>query len=370
MLCATAQLDRAPQELYGTSTASCAWAPGAADALNLNNRGEQPQEVTMQHSMTTNALSRATWRVVCAFIVALLAALILTQKAEADSLRVSCSIYATNGFDPIGHAHHQHRQFGNTSLTNESTGNSLYLNKDTSCEDGGEWWTNAGWFPEERNELVPNAIVYYRGPEADDSRIVNIPRGMELIGKNDPNVSGAEVLYSCGSSPGDTQPTQATPPYNCKQNWSTQVRFPRCWDGIGIEHTDVVYGPTRQTCPSTHPYKLPEINYTIRHPNKDGVVPNPLQVSGDNGAWLPYTSMHADYFFAAQDEFSKALDLNGDGRIQDNAGTASYAGGYSESSLMDLCIRKAPESLEFNNARCRAGGLLASHQRAINNYYN
>ena len=324
----------------------------------------------MQHSIMTNAVSRAPWRVVFAFIVALVAALMLTQKAEADSLRVSCDIYATNEFDPIGHAHHQHRQFGNTSLTNASTGGSLYANKDTSCENEGDWWTNAGWFPEERNELVPNAIVYYRGPDDNDSQIVNIARGMELIGKNADYASGAEVLYSCGASPGDTAPTQATPPYGCRQNWSTQIRFPRCWDGIGIENTDVVYGPTRKTCPSTHPYKLPEINYLIRHPNKDGVVPNPLQVSGDDGAWLPYTSMHADYFFAAQDEFSSAVDLNGDGRIQDNAGTASYDGGYSESSLMNLCIRLAPDSLEFNNVRCRAGGLLASHQTAINNYYN
>jgi hypothetical protein len=324
----------------------------------------------MQHSITTSAVFRAMWRMACAFIVVLLAALMLTQKAEADSIRVSCNIYAINEFDPIGHAHHQHRQFGNTSLTNESTGDSLYANKDTSCKAGGEWWTNAGWFPEEGNEFVPNAIVYYRGPEADDSQIVEIPRGMELIGKNDLNVSDAEVLYNCGASPGDTSPTQATPPYSCTQNWSTQVRFPRCWDGIGIEHTDVVYGANRQSCPSTHPYKLPEINYLIRHPNEGGVVPNPLRVSGDDGAWLPYTSMHADYFFAAQDEFSMAVDLNGDGRIEDNAGTASYDGGYSESSLMDLCIRKAPESLEFNNERCRAGGLLGWHKRAINNYYN
>ena len=324
----------------------------------------------MQHSITADVVSRALWRVVCAFIVALLAVLMPTQKAEADSIRVSCNIYATNQYDPIGQAHHQHRQFGNTSLTNASTGDSLYANKDTSCENGGEWWTNAGWFPEERNEAVPNAIVYYRGPEDNDSQIVDIPRGMKLIGKNVDYASGPEVLYNCGASPGDTAPFQATPPYSCKQNWATQVRFPRCWDGIGVETTDVAYGPTRNTCPSTHPYKLPEIHYLIRHPNKDGVVPNPLQVSGDDGAWLPYTSMHADYFFAAQDEFSRAVDLNGDGRIQDNAGTAAYNGGYSESSLMDLCIRKAPESLEFNNVRCRAGGLLASQQRAINSYYN
>ena len=363
----------------------------------------------MQHPITTNAFSLAVWRVVCAIIVALLAGLMLTQKgeaaqqikassvimsrsawritcafvigllamaalcaprAEADSIRVSCSIYATNEFDPVGHAHHQHNQFGNTSLTNESTGNSLYANKTTSCEQGGKWWTNAGWFPVERGESVSTALVYYRGPEADDSKIIDIPMGMQFIGKNIPSRSGLEVYYDCGSTPGNTNLPQATPPYGCRANWATHVLFPRCYDGSGVLTSDhVIYGPTKQTCPSTHPFKFPQITYVIPHPNADGIVPNPLLISGDDGAWLPYTSMHADYFFAAQDEFSRALDLNGDGRIQDNAGTASYAGGYSESSLMDLCIRKAPESLEFNNARCRAGGLLPSHVQAINNYY-
>lgn len=324
----------------------------------------------MQHSTTTNRVSCTMWRLACAFIVALLAALVFTQKAEATSIRVSCNIYATNQFDPIGGASHQHRQFGNTSLNNDSTGKSLYEHKDTSCAgDDGAWWTNGGWFPVERDENVPNTIVYYRDP-GDHSTLTEIPRGMELIGKNDLNTSRLEVAYSCGSSPGDTSPHQEAPPYDCTINWATHVTFPRCWDGIGLEHTDMKYGPNRANCPSTHPYMFPEINYLIRHPNGDGVVPNPLMVSGDNGTWHPYTSMHADYFFAAQDEFYNAVDLNGDGRIQDNAGTSSYNGGYSESSLMNLCILKAPKALEFNNERCRTGGLLAHHVKAINNYYN
>lgn len=330
----------------------------------------------MQHSNTTSAVSHAIWRVACVFIVALLATLMLTlDKAEADSIRVACSIYATNQFDPIGHASHLHRQAGNTSLNNGSTGDSLYANKNTSCEAGGKWWTNAGWAPVEGNanyyEPVSMFDVYYRGPEANDSTIKDIPRGLQLIARNTSGNTVNEVMYNCGAGPGNTTPVQATPPYSCTKNWATHIFFPRCYDGSGIltaEHT--IYGPNRKSCPSTHPYRIPEISYIIGHPNGDGKIPNPLRVSGDNGAWLPYTSMHADYFFAAQDEFTKAVDLNGDGRIQDNAGTAAYEGGYSESSLLDLCLRKAPESLEFPSARCRVGGLLSRHQTAINNYYN
>jgi hypothetical protein len=315
----------------------------------------------MQHSITTNAVSHTMWRVVCAFIVALLAGLMLTQKAEASSIRVSCNVYAENRYDPIAFAEHLHRQIGNTSLTNQSTAESLYANKQTSCPDA-PWWTNAGWFPVERYEPVPNAIIYYRAP-GDQSRVVDIPNGMQLLGRNDPSRFGAEVLYSCGSSPGDAQPTQATPPYKCKENWATLIRFPRCWDGIGIEETDTVYGPTRQTCPPTHPYMLPEVNYLIRHPNYDGQVPNPLTVSAGVDTWEDYTHMHADYFFAAQEEFHKDVDLDGDGTIEHTDG------GYSERNLMDLCLRDAPDALEFNNARCRAGGLLSWHLAGIRNYY-
>lgn len=297
-------------------------------------------------------------------------------KAEADSIRVACSVYATNQYDPIGHANHLHRQSGNTSLNNESTYESLYAHKDTSCQEGGKWYTNALWAPVEADpddlyfETVRMFDVYYRGPEQDDSKIVNIPNGMEMIARNTPNNTIDEVKYNCDAGPGNTTPVQSTPPYNCTDNWATHVVFPRCWDGIGVESTDVTYGPTRQRCPSTHPYVLPEISFVITHPNEDGRVPNPLVVSGDNGMWHPYTSMHADYFFAAQDEFQQAVDLNGDGRIQDNAGNANYKGGYSESSLLDLCIRKAPEELEFAAERCRAAGLLPAHKTAINNYYN
>ena len=74
-------------------------------------------------------------------------------------------------------------------------------------------------------------------------------------------------------------------------------------------------------------------------------------------------SGHADYFFAAQDEFQKDVDLDGDGGIEHTDG------GYSEKALLDLCIREAPDALAYNDDRCRTSGLLAAHVRAINNYY-
>lgn len=287
-----------------------------------------------------------------------MAMMVLPDDAQAASNRIPCDIYATNRVDPIASTLHLHRQFGNTSTSNTSTGDSLYANKDTSCD--ASWWTNAGWFPVERYEPVAGTIVYYRAP-GDASEVVDIPRGMELIAH--------KVAYSCGSSPGDAQPTQDTPPYGCTQNWSTQIQFPRCWNGVGNDSTDVVYGPNRQDCPADHPYKLMEVNFLVRHLNTDGKVPNPLQVSMGVDQWGSYKDMHADYIFAAQDEFLEDVDLNGNGKL-DNVDPATYDGTYSEMNLLDLCLRKAPPTLEFNNSRCRVGGLLPAQQKALTAYYN
>lgn len=286
-------------------------------------------------------------------LVVLLAAL-AARSAEAQSIRASCNIYATNQVDPIAFAQHLHRQFGNTSTTNESTGESLYASKATSCTKA-PWLTNAAWVPVERYESVPNVIVYYRAP-GDQTKVVDMPRGLQLLGN--------KTLYNCGASPGDTSPTQSTPPYSCQGNWATQVRFPACWNGWGLEETATIYGATRSTCPATHPVRIPEVNFLVRHPNTDSKVPNPLQVSAGVDKWEDYTHTHADYFYAPQDEFTRDVDLDGDRQIEHTDG------GYSEKNLMDLCLRDAPDALEFANARCRADGLLSWHVKAINNYYN
>ena len=105
----------------------------------------------------------------------------------------------------------------------------------------------------------------------------------------------------------------------------------------------------------------------MTHPNTDGVVPRPLRVSCGLDTWCNYPSMHGDYFFAAQDEFQNDVDLDGDTKLEGVNGT--YDGGYSEESLLNLCIRDAPDALEFPDDRCRAGGLLDWHKKAIRNYY-
>jgi hypothetical protein len=76
--------------------------------------------------------------------VLLLIVLLFAAPADAEPrIKVSgCVIYATNYVDPIAFTDHLHHHFGNTSTTNQSTGDSLFDNKSTSCNE--DWFTSAG----------------------------------------------------------------------------------------------------------------------------------------------------------------------------------------------------------------------------------
>jgi hypothetical protein len=253
--------------------------------------------------------------------VGLAAVLLGPLAARADAqpqIKVNCEVYATNYVDPIAFADHLHHQIGNTSTTNSSTGNSLLNNRSTSCNES--WLTSAGWFPMERYESVKGVNVYYRAP-GDQTKIKAIPTGLQLLAtKQSAMVSGAK--YNCNKGP-----FQDTPPYGCRTTWSTSINFPDCLNTsrLADEATNAVYSRTG-VCPSTHPYRIPRINYLVMHQNADGVVPNPLQVSAGVNAWADYSFMHADYFAANQPVFNN--------------------------ELLNLCLRNAPDSVTFASPRC------------------
>jgi len=245
--------------------------------------------------------------------VPLAAVLMGTLAGRADAqprIKVNCEVYATNYVDPIAHTDHLHHQIGNTSTTNSSTGNSLFNNRSTSCNEG--WFTSAGWFPVERNESVKGVNVYYRAP-GDQRTIKAIPTGLQLL--------ATDQEYNCGTD----GTFQETPPYGCRQIWQTRVIFPDCinTNRLADEATNAV-NSRNGVCPSTHPYRIPKINYLVMH--YDGGVPNPLQVSAGTNTWEAYTFMHADYFAANQPVFNN--------------------------ELLELCLRDAPDRVTVADSRC------------------
>ena len=259
------------------------------------------------------------WRVGAVLLLVLLLAVLLAARADAQpQIKVHCEVYATNRVDPIALSTHLHHQIGNTSTTNTSTGESLFNNLSTSCNES--WLTSAGWFPVERYESVTGVNVYYRAP-GDQRTIKPIPKGLQLLAtKQGALVSGTK--YNCNKGP-----FQVTPPYGCRTSWSTSINFPDCINAsrLADESTNAVYSRTG-VCPSTHPYRIPRINYLVMHDNADGVVPNPLRVSAGVNTWADYTFMHADYLAANQPVFNN--------------------------ELLGLCLRNAPDWVTFASPRC------------------
>jgi hypothetical protein len=272
--------------------------------------------VALGMAATTTDVRARFWRIIGgALLPVLLLAVLFAAPADAEPrIKVSgCEVYDTNYVDPIAFTDHLHRHFGNTSTTNRSTGESLFDNKRTSCNE--DWFTSAGWFPVERGEPVLAVAVYYRAP-GDQTEVRDIPKGLQLL--------ATDQEYSCnGGSFRDT------PPYGCAREWQTRVIFPDCWDKRSLQEGHTVYSTPGGECPSTHPYRIPRINYLIRHPNTDGVVSNPLRVSAGADAWEHWRFMHGDYFAANQAVFNR--------------------------TLLDLCLRDAPDSVTVADPRCGEG---------------
>ena len=230
----------------------------------------------------------------------LLAVLLLfAAPAEAEPrIKVSgCNVYATNRVDPIAFSRHLHHHIGNTTTTNNSTGNSLVAADRTSCKSS--WFTSAGWFPVARGVplLSKNQVaVYYRAP-GDQQQVRAIPTGLGIVA-HDVAVSGG----------GDT---------------TVRVTFPDCWDRGRLSPANMVMSRTGQ-CPSTHPYRIPRINYLIRY---DGTVTSQTMVSSGVDSWAPFGSaMHADYLAANQPVFNN--------------------------QLIELCLRNAPDRVTSAHPDC------------------
>jgi hypothetical protein len=291
--------------------------PILAPAATVCPKAAQAQEHVFS-GMTTNRLARL-WRIGGALLLAVPLAVVLLGllAARADAqprIKVHCEVYATNYVDPIAFSDHLHHQIGNTSTTNNSTAESLLNNRSTSCDM--EWFTTAGWFPVERDESVSGVNVYYRAP-GDQTQIADVPKGLQLLGTRE--------QYVCNGD-GTGAGLQSTPVYGCNQRWGTRVTFPWCWNGFSLEESATVYGPSNSKCPASNPIRLPHIEYLVMHLNKDGVVPNPLQVSAGTDEWQDYTFMHADYFSANQPVFNN--------------------------ELLDLCLRNAPDRVTVASPEC------------------
>jgi hypothetical protein len=249
------------------------------------------ESATLAGTLLNGREMRKFWLMGSALLLTvLLAVLLAARPAEAEPrIKVSgCNVYATNRVDPIAGSQHLHNQFGNTTTTNTSTGQSLQKANTTSCK--APWFTSAGWFPvAQKVPLVSKnqVAVYYRAP-GDRTKVRDIPTGLGIISN--------EVHLNSGGS-------------------TVTVTFPDCWDGDTNDlNYDVNKRPANMVksrngvCPSTHPYRIPRVFYLIRY---NGMVTSQTLVSMGVDSWAPFgINMHADYLAANQQPvFNDLIEL-------------------------------------------------------------
>ncbi len=249
-----------------------------------------------------------------ALLIALVVSSISAQRADAASrIRAGqCDVYATNLVDPIAFSSHLHAQIMNTSTSNTSTGESLKTAASTSCQAEDNWATSGGWYPQtqELSKRSDKATVYYRDP--GNLRVEPIPTGLKMLTKT--KVFKGDLMT---------------------------VRFPNCVavDGIGrpvldsSDHMSHLRDAGMNACPSSHPYRIPQVSYLIHW---GGSVKSSTPISIGSGQWGPAgTNMHADYFAAVQDEFNFATE---EGK-----------------ALIDLCLNDVPLNVDMASSRCGVG---------------
>ncbi|MDQ3591169.1 MAG: DUF1996 domain-containing protein, partial [Actinomycetota bacterium] len=239
-------------------------------------------------------------------------------------IKANCDVHAINRVDPIAFTPHLHNQIGNTTTTNQSTGQSLFEagRGATSCDM--PWLTSAGWFPVIENEPVKAVNIYYRAP-GDERYVQNLPVGTELL--------TPDQSFRCNTGPGE-EPFEATPGvvYNCNQDFGIRLDFPDCVDLRYVyDHTRNAAFSNNGRCPVSHPYRIPKVNQLTMYSNADGNVRNPMRVSMGTDQWGTWEDLHADYLAAVQPEFNQ---------------TTSFG-----PALIELCLRDGQGS-PSGPARC------------------
>jgi hypothetical protein len=226
------------------------------------------------------------------------------RNLRGPLIKFHCSVAKTEAIDPILDPMHPHEHifFGNRGVDADSTGESLAANQDTTCAK--DYATSSWWIPVVRDQDGPlevkNAVPYYGG-RGEQKNVVDMPRGLQLIG----SASTTEVKYGCG---GHVRSTKAPTHCKAKEFLRIRIHFPDCWNGDHLGSSSVTFAG-EEACPPEYPHQLPDSWLVVNFKNPDGIK-GTLEVSAGAGEWLPAQDfMHADDFEANQEpEFSKQID--------------------------------------------------------------
>ena len=210
-----------------------------------------------------------------------------SQPGVNGSFRVECKLSHRAQVDPIvapgTTSAHMHDFFGNASTAATST----YVSMQTASSNCTEPGDTAGyWSP---TLVAPNgmyvdperSIFYYRNRPYDYGTTVPFPRDLRMVAGG----TFANSYWTCDGESDIGLPTRKARIPDCGPGGKIKLHvfFPSCWDGVHLDSPDhrshVVFGLDEDggvdttdpdTCPASHPIKVPQLDFRALYDVSDG----------------------------------------------------------------------------------------------------
>ena len=226
-------------------------------------------------------------------------------------------------------ASHLHTGWGNDSVDENSTYESLRSKGSSNCQ-GGPLYRSAGWAPsllDGDTVIVPDYVsTYYKRRPATNPRCEEIaakgcaefPAGLRFIvgrnyARNGPANTNIKIVCAEGGKKTWAAMT-AEPGCGPGKRIKASAIAPDCWDGVRIDSPDhqshLAYQQrNRQTgqthCPKTHPYLIPQVTISMQWTIGEGENPANWTFAIDRVMGTPAgTGFHIDYW-EAQEPFAR-----------------------------------------------------------------
>jgi hypothetical protein len=324
---ATGESPAEPRELSITGTTAAATTTSVAEpTVEETTLDEPPVQARVRSNSEFESIRNAQEKFT-RFATTPSAQLDLAQLTEAaprpdnggstaGQFRVACE-YSHFGYDdPIifpgepGRSH-LHMFFGNTEVDAFTTEDELVNSGGGTCS-GFELNRSGYWTPAlldgRGNAVVPDAIIIYyktKFPQA----VGPMPQGLQMLAGNTDAESFQNDLYlfwSCGANGNAYGHTNRIPDCN-GDVINASIQFPNCWDGVNLGSADfkshLTYANDQQSCPASHPKRLPQISILLYYPGVDSVDGWRLSSDDDRGFnGPPGGTLHADWWGGWNDE--------------------------------------------------------------------
>lgn len=229
--------------------------------------------------------------------------------------RADCAYSHSAADDPIVFpglpgASHMHSFVGNAATKADTTPADLMKFTATSCKPAQDH--SAYWVPTLYDAATGKPAettgfrVYYRTLASTSAGQLPMPTGLRMISgdakKSQPTPRGAKGQFYCAFyGPGDLDGIARS----SNGNWPIcggtatlhfMLQFPDCWDGEHLDspnHKDHVAYGGNNTCPASHPVKIPALTFDIQYGVK-GTTEGYYLSSDKEGRSA--SSMHGDAF--------------------------------------------------------------------------